>query len=199
VLKRFIGEDPIGLLGGINLYAYVLGDPVSFTDPSGEFIPFLLAMALIGGTFSAAGSAISQYAFNNGCIDLRQVGVAFATGFAAGAILPLPGMSTVGGVMALGAAANMVQYWGNYAFAGTSVSGGSALWAAGTGALGGALGGGVVNPYMLAGRGLSQYGITGSQLGTMSVTSQGLMAANVGIVNFTRNLGGSTFSNLNAP
>ncbi len=32
---RFASEDPIGLLGGLNLYAYVQDDPVNRTDPSG--------------------------------------------------------------------------------------------------------------------------------------------------------------------
>jgi RHS repeat-associated protein len=48
-LNRFISEDPIGLNGGPNTFAYVDGDPTSFTDPTGEFIPQLLGAALGAG------------------------------------------------------------------------------------------------------------------------------------------------------
>jgi RHS repeat-associated protein len=34
---RFISEDPIRLLGGINQYAYVDGDPVNARDPLGLY------------------------------------------------------------------------------------------------------------------------------------------------------------------
>jgi RHS repeat-associated protein len=39
LLKRFIAEDPMGLAAGLNRYAYVSGDPVSYADPLGLWSP----------------------------------------------------------------------------------------------------------------------------------------------------------------
>src|SRR5690606_27440322 len=39
-LGRFCQPDPIGFGGGdVNIYNYVLSNPLVYTDPSGEFIP----------------------------------------------------------------------------------------------------------------------------------------------------------------
>jgi RHS repeat-associated protein len=60
-LGRFINQDPIGYVGGTNLYAYVGNDPVNFTDPLGllseeqcETIRKILEYEKKWGTFLAA-------------------------------------------------------------------------------------------------------------------------------------------------
>ena len=34
-IGRFISRDPIGITGGLNIYAYAGDDPVDFSDPTG--------------------------------------------------------------------------------------------------------------------------------------------------------------------
>lgn len=51
---RFISEDPIGLQGGINRYAYAGGNPVNGRDPSGKILFLLAAPAAYTGMMMAA-------------------------------------------------------------------------------------------------------------------------------------------------
>ncbi len=51
---KWTAKDPIDFSGGdSNLYGYVLGDPVNFVDPSGEFgVPGAIAGGIVGFTMS---------------------------------------------------------------------------------------------------------------------------------------------------
>jgi len=77
-LGRFISEDPLGLAGGINTYAYLGSDPMNGRDPSGlmqedgticDIMPWLnmcqgpaiLLPTLYVGSGAALGGRLSQY------------------------------------------------------------------------------------------------------------------------------------------
>jgi RHS repeat-associated protein len=84
---RFISEDRIGLNGGMNLYAYVGGDPVSFIDPSGEFgIPGMLGSF----GFELGLQVLMNYACGRDLLDINISDLAAAT--VAGAFVP-PGLA----------------------------------------------------------------------------------------------------------
>ncbi len=54
---RWTSKDPIRFGGGdSNLYGYVLGDPVNFIDPTGQFAQFI-----VGAVFGAGAGADILY------------------------------------------------------------------------------------------------------------------------------------------
>ncbi len=56
-LGRWVNPDPIGVAGGINVYGYVLNDPVNLLDPSGQGPTGTAIGAGIGGALGAGVGA----------------------------------------------------------------------------------------------------------------------------------------------
>jgi RHS repeat-associated protein len=63
---RFTQEDPIGIAGGLNVYGYANGDPISYSDPYGLSAtcdpprPWCVAKVL-GGVGAVGGGAVGAF------------------------------------------------------------------------------------------------------------------------------------------
>jgi RHS repeat-associated protein len=138
---RYIQADPIGLAGGPSPYSYAMNNPLRYTDPTGEIVPLVVALSIIGGGTSFTVNAGFQY-YMKGCVNWKEAGIAGGVGALAGFLAPVAAPSWVGAV-GLGGLSNIAQYALTQAYYGSPPTRQGIQTSALTGALGGALGGGV--------------------------------------------------------
>lgn len=142
---KFISPDPLGDLGGANMYAYAYNNPLEWHDPDGR-IPHVLIGAGIGAILGGGMYAINCW-INGTDFDWVEFGISILAGAASGAVAAalLPVNPILGGAAA-GAVGGFICEGGISLYRTgdweTALSAGvkGALWGAAAGAFAGSLG-----------------------------------------------------------
>ena len=166
-------------------------------DPTGKFpLPVVTAAVGLGfGLVSNLGMQLYSNGFDIHSVNWKNVGIAGATGTAAGLLAPTTAVTAAGaaGAALLGAAANTVQYSLTQLANSQQISFEGITMNAATGAAGGLIGGAVKIP-------LPEFNPSSPWLDpnvARALNDRAAVLANVGLSNLIRNVGGSIVSNFN--
>ncbi len=118
-LGRFINQDPIGFLGGLNLYSYVGNNPVTYRDPMGLIDPVAAANAAVDlgtlainvhqGNAGAATFSFFSFLVNSSAAVLGPPGSGFALQAVGIGGRTIAAVHTVRGLTTLGEAATIAN------------------------------------------------------------------------------------------